>query len=307
MSRTAKNFKGSFIVGCGDIGQRVARLWRIRGLPVRALARSKGSAERLRTHGIEPVNGDLDLPESLGNFALAGEALYYFAPPSERGEDDPRVAAFLAVLERQTLPEVIVYLSTSGVYGDRQGAWVDEETPPAPQTARARRRLYAEKTLRQWGKLHGVGIVILRVGGIYGPGRLPVERLRKALPVLREAECGYTNRIHADDLAAICVAAAEYGLADRLYNVSDGQNGTMTQYFKAVASRLGLPLPREITFAEAQQQLSPAMLSYLTESRRMRNARMLDELGVTLAYPDLASGLAAIDPERELQQTAQDQ
>src|SRR5512143_4185497 len=226
MSRTAKNFKGSFIVGCGDIGQRVARLWRVRGLPVRALARSKGSAERLRTHGIEPVSGDLDLPETLGDFALAGQALYYFAPPSESGEDDPRVAAFLAVLERQPLPEVIVYLSTSGVYGDRQGAWVDEETPPAPQTARARRRLYAENILRQWGRQRGVPVVVLRVGGIYGPGRLPIERLQQGLPVLHEAECGYTNRIHADDLAAICVAAAEFGKDDRIYNVSDGQNGT---------------------------------------------------------------------------------
>jgi nucleoside-diphosphate-sugar epimerase len=147
--------------------------------------------------------------------------------------------------------------------------------------------------------------MVLRVGGIYGPGRLPIERLQKNLPVLHEAECGYTNRIHADDLARICVAAAEYGSADRIYNVSDGQNGTMTQYFKAVAARLGLPQPREITLAEAHQQLSAAMLSYLTESRRMRNTRMLEELGITLQYPDLASGLAALDAEQELSAAAQ--
>lgn len=307
MSRTAKKFKGIFIVGCGDIGRRVARLWRLHGLLVRALARSKGSAERLRAHGIEPVSGDLDRPESLGDFSLAGEALYYFAPPPEGGDDDPRVVAFVAALERQVPPEVLVYLSTSGVYGDRQGAWVEEETPPNPQTPRARRRLHTETTLRQWGKRHGVPVVVLRVGGIYGPGRLPIERLQKGLPVLREAECGYTNRIHADDLANICVAAAEFGGADRLYNVSDGQNGTMTQYFKAVAARLGLPQPREITLAEAQQQLSAAMLSYLTESRRMRNTRMLTELDVTLSYPELATGLAALDPERELMEAAQAQ
>ena len=300
MSRSAKKFKGIFIAGCGDIGQRVARLWRLRGVPVRGLARSKASAERLRGHGIEPVQGDLDQADSLGNFALAGHALYYFAPPPEVNDEDPRVSAFVAALERQAPPEVLVYLSTSGVYGDRQGAWVDEETRPQPQTARARRRLYAENTLRQWGRRHGVPVVVLRVGGIYGPGRLPIERLQKGLPVLREAECGYTNRIHAEDLAAICVAAGEYGAADRVYNVSDGQNGTMTQYFKAVAARLDLPLPHEIGLAEAKQQLSPAMLSYLTESRRMRNTRMLDELGITLTYPDLASGLAAIDPQQEL-------
>lgn len=300
MSRTAKKFKGVFIVGCGDIGERVARLWRLRGLMVRALARSKASAERLRSLGIEPCSGDLDQPTSLGDFALAGYVLYYFAPPADGSKEDPRVLAFIAALERQRPPEVIVYLSTSGVYGDHGGAWVDEETPPHPQTERARRRLHAENTLRQWGNRHGVAVVLLRVGGIYGPGRLPIERLQKGLPVLREAECGYTNRIHADDLAAICVAAAEYGGADRIYNVSDGQNGTMTQYFKAVASRLDLPLPPELTLEEARQQLSPAMLSYLTESRRMRNTRMLDELGIILAYPDLASGLAAIDPQQEL-------
>lgn len=296
MSQSAKNFTGVFIVGCGDVGSRVARLWRQRGLPVRALARSQGSGERLRGHGIEPVNGDLDSPESLADYALAGHALYYLAPPAEGGDDDPRMAAFVAALARQPLPAVVVYLSTSGVYGDKQGAWVDEESPPDPQTARARRRLAAENTLRAWGRRCGVAVVVLRVGGIYGPGRLPLERLQQGLPVLREAECGYTNRIHADDLATIGVAAAERGRADRIYNVSDGRNGTMTEYFKAVAARLGLPPPPEITFAEAQQQLSPAMLSYLTESRRLCNRRMLDELGVTLRYPDLARGLATIDP-----------
>src|SRR5512139_3971878 len=140
MSGAAKKFKGIFIAGCGDIGQRVARLWRLHGLPVRGLARSKGSAERLRAHGIEPVSGDLDLPESLGNFVLKGDAIYYFAPPAEDGEADLRVTAFVAALEKQGLPEMIVYLSTSGVYGDRHGEWVDEETFPNPQTARARRR-----------------------------------------------------------------------------------------------------------------------------------------------------------------------
>lgn len=301
MRRAAKEFKGVFIVGCGDIGLRVARLWRRRGLPVRALARSLGSAERLRAHGVEPVSGDLDHLESLGDFTLAGEALYYFAPPAEGDDADPRMTAFCAALAHQPPPRVIVYLSTSGVYGDRQGAWVDEETPPAPQTLRARRRLAAEGALRQWGRAHGVPVMILRVGGIYGPGRLPIERLQQGLPVLREAECGYTNRIHAEDLAAICLAAAEYGGADRIYNVSDGQNGTMTQYFKAVAARLGLPPPPEISLRQAREQLSPAMLSYLTESRRMCNERMLSELGIILRYPDLASGLAAIDPRWELQ------
>lgn len=283
-----------FVVGCGDIGQRVARLWRARGAEVRALARSEAAAARLAAAGITPVAGDLDTPASLGTLPLNGATVYYFAPPPPQGETDPRMHAFTAA---GLHPARVIYISTSGVYGDRRGAWVDEDTPPVPGTDRAHRRLEAETTLRAWGRAAGVAVTILRVGGIYGPGRWPLERLRAGTPVLREEECGYTNRIHADDLAAICVAAAERGGEDRIYNVSDGRNGTMTQYFYAVADRFGLPRPPALTMAEARQRLSPAMLSYLTESRRMDNRRMLDELGVTLQYPDLAVGLAAAADE----------
>lgn len=280
-----------FIIGCGDIGLRVARLWQARGIAVQALARSAESAARLSAAGITPVTGDLDDSISLATLPINGATVYYFAPPPGQGETDPRMRAFVAAGLR---PARVVYISTSGVYGDRDGAWVDEDTPPAPATDRARRRLDAETVLRTWGRETGVRVNILRVGGIYGPGRWPLERLCAGTPVLREEECGYTNRIHADDLAAICVAAAERGGADRIYNVSDGSNGTMTQYFYAVADRFGLPRPPALTLAQAMQQLSPAMLSYLTESRRMDNRRLLSELGVTLRYPDLASGLKEV-------------
>lgn len=280
-----------FIIGCGDIGLRVARLWQARGIAVQALARSAESAARLSAAGITPVTGDLDDSISLATLPINGATVYYFAPPPGQGETDPRMRAFVAAGLR---PARVVYISTSGVYGDRDGAWVDEDTPPAPATDRARRRLDAETVLRTWGRETGVRVNILRVGGIYGPGRWPLERLRAGTPVLHEEECGYTNRIHADDLAAICVAAAERGGADRIYNVSDGSNGTMTQYFYAVADRFGLPRPPALTLAQAMQQLSPAMLSYLTESRRMDNRRLLSELGVTLRYPDLASGLKEV-------------
>lgn len=280
-----------FVIGCGDVGLRVARLWQARGAAVSALARSEDSAARLAAAGIEAVPGDLDTPASLAALPVNGATVYYFAPPPLQGDGDPRMRAFVAAGLR---PERVVYISTSGVYGDRAGAWVDEGTAPAPGTDRARRRLDAETALRAWGRENGVKVNILRVGGIYGPGRWPLERLQAGTPVLREEECGYTNRIHADDLAAICVAAAEHGGADRIYNVSDGRNGTMTEYFNAVADRFGLPRPPAITMAEAQQRLSPAMLSYLTESRRMDNRRMLQELGVTLRYPMLADGLKEV-------------
>lgn len=280
-----------FIIGCGDIGLRVARLWQARGSTVQALARSDTAAARLAGAGITAVRGDLDIPTTLVTLPLAGATVYYFAPPPAQGDIDPRMRAFTAAGWR---PERVIYISTSGVYGDHGGAWVDEDTPPAPGTDHARRRLDAETALRAWGRENGVKVNVLRVGGIYGPSRWPLERLQAGTPVLREEECGYTNRIHADDLAAICVATAERGGTDRIYNVSDGCNGTMTQYFYAVADRFGLPHPPALTLAEAKRHLSPAMLSYLTESRRLDNRRMLQELGVTLRYPTLADGLEEI-------------
>ena len=279
-----------FIVGCGDIGGRLARRLIGGGHAVSALARSEASAARLRELGVEPVAGDLDRPDDLRPLPIGGRVLFYFAPPPTRGESDPRMAAFLAAVG-DGKPEKVIYLSISGVYGDRGGDWVDEESPPNPQTARAKRRIDAENRVREWGRNHAVPVVLLRVGGIYGPGRLPLERLRRGEPLLREAECGYTNRIHAEDLVSVCLAAAERGGADRIYNVSDGRPGNMTGYFKAVAAHAGLPVPEEIPLVGAKGRLSEGMLSYLLESRRMDNRRMVEELKVVLRYPDLESGL----------------
>lgn len=286
-----------FIIGCGDIGSLVAGKWLESGTNVTALVRSEATAARLQGRGINIVHGDLDQPQSLNALPAAGSLLYYFAPPSPRHEGDPRMQNLLSVLKPDNLPRRIVYISTSGVYGDTKGAWVTEETPPNPQTPRAKRRLAAETMLRRFGRENEVEVIILRVGGIYGPGRLPLERLQKGLPVLNEIECGYTNRIHAEDLARICIAAATKGRADNIYNVSDGHPGNMTQYFNAVADAVGLPRPPAVTMAEARHTLSPAMLSYLTESRRMDNRKLLREFGITLEFPDLASGLAGLKPD----------
>ena len=284
-----------FIVGCGDIGSLLATKWLERGARVTALVRSAASKRRLQGLGLETVFGDLDDASSLSGLPLGGTTVYYLAPPPPKGEGDPRMHHFLDALAADCLPRRIVYISTSGVYGDTAGEWVTEETPPNPQTGRARRRLDAETALREFGHRHSVSVIILRVGGIYGPGRLPLERLQKGLPVLNKSECGYTNRIHAEDLAEILLAAAEKGQGDNIYNVSDGQPGNMTQYFNAVADALGLPHPPSLPMAEARQQLSEAMLSYLTESRRMDNRKLLREFGLTLRYPDLSAGLAALD------------
>lgn len=283
-----------FIVGCGDIGRLVADKWIEQGANVAALARSEASALRLQGLGIKTVFGDLDRQQTLTALPLAGHTLYYFAPPSPQHEGDPRMENLLAAIEPQNPPHRIIYISTSGVYGDTDGGWVTEQDTPNPQTARARRRLAAETALRRFGRGHNVAVIILRVGGIYGPGRLPEERLQRGLPVLNEAECGYTNRIHAEDLAQICLVAAKRGKPDNVYNVTDGHPGNMTQYFYAVADTLGLPRPPSLPMDQAREQLSPAMLSYLTESRRMDNSKLLREFGITLRYPDLESGLRGL-------------
>lgn len=279
------------IVGCGDVGVRVARLVQAAQGEVRAVARSESSAARLAGHGITPVSADLDSVATLQALPAAGKLIFYLAPPPGGGPIDSRMRNFCRALGAGQAPVKVVYVSTSGVYGDCGGARVDEKTPVNPQTSRAKRRVDAEERLLEWGREFGVPIVILRVTGIYGPGRLPIARIKQGHALLREAESPPTNRIHADDLAMVCLAAAERGADGEVFNVSDGQPGTMTQYFNQIADQLGLARPPQLTMAEARQVMTPMMLSYLTESRRMDNRKMLERLGVVLQYPDLAAGL----------------
>ena len=279
------------IIGCGDIGVRVARILQASGGKVAGLVRSAQGAERLRGYNIEPVMGDLDDAETLTGLPTLGKLVFYLAPPPGGGPVDGRMRSFCAAVGGGKVPAKIVYMSTSGVYGDCGGDRVTEETPVNPQTSRAQRRVDAETTLLQWGRANKVPVVILRVTGIYGPGRLPLARLQQGHPVLNEKESPPTNRIHADDLAAVCVAAAEKAADGDIFNVSDGQPGTMTGYFNAIADLLELPRPQQVSMAEANQVMNPMMLSYLKESRRMDNRKMIERLGIVLQYPDLESGL----------------
>ncbi|MDA1106845.1 MAG: SDR family oxidoreductase [Proteobacteria bacterium] len=282
------------IVGCGDIGTRVAGIHLAQGARVSGLVRTPVRAAQLAALGVTPVSGDLDDANTLTALPAPHALVYYFAPPPESGITDSRMERFLQAITRDALPHKIVYISTSGVYGDCEGAWVTEDAPAKPQTARAQARLDAETRLLAWARDHPVPVVILRVGGIYGPGRLPVERIRRGEPVLRREEAPCTNRIHADDLARICLAAAGRGSAGRIYNVCDDEHSTMTDYFNAVADALGIARPPQLPLAEAHKVLSPGLLSYLNESRRMDNRRMREELGVVLRYPNLAAGLAGL-------------
>ncbi len=279
------------IAGCGDIGGRVADALLARGDQVRALVRSDRRAGALAARGVEVVRADLDAPDP--DLRIAGaDTVICLVPPPAAGTHDPRVEALLHLLEPAP-PARFVYISTSGVYGDCGGAWVDEDRPPAPRTARARRRYAAERALGRWCGRRGVAAVILRVPGIYGPGRLPVERIRRGLPLLRPEDSPFSNRIHAVDLAAACLAAIERGRPGRVYNAADGHPSTLTDYFFRVADLLGMPRPPVVPRAEADRAIGAAMRSYLEESRRLDNRRLREELGVELRYPDLEAGLPA--------------
>jgi nucleoside-diphosphate-sugar epimerase len=280
------------IAGCGDIGGRVARLAADRGIAVTVLARSFVKCRGLDAVGVTCVTGDLD-EGKLPHLPLGGTAVLYSAPPPGGGIVDTRVRNFLAAISPGNEPERIVYLSTTSVYGDCGSDPVDEDHPVNPGNHTARRRVDAEERFRSWGREYGVAVVILRVAGIYGPGRIPLDRIMNRHPILRAEEAGFTNRIHADDLAAICLAALERGEDGDIFNICDGETSTMTDYFNAITDQLGLPPLPQVPRDEAREVMTPLMYGYMTESRRIDNRRMLAKLGITLKYRTLREGLEA--------------
>lgn len=286
------------IVGCGDIGMRVGKKLQEQGRKVMALVRSEESAEKLLKIGFSVIRGDFDYQEDTPDFSVHGRQVFHFMAPQGGGKSDYRTMNFCKKLSAENCPSKLVYISTSGVYGDCGGEVVTEETPVNPQTTRAQRRTSAETQLREQADRLGFDLVILRVTGIYGPGRLPVARIMQGHPVLLPGEGGYTNRIHALDLVRICLAAMDRGEDGDVFNVCDGQESTMTDYFNAVADLHNLPRPKQISLAQAEKEMNPLMLSYLKESRRMDNSKLLNKLGIELLYPTLEEGLQACGEEK---------
>jgi len=281
--------KDVVIAGCGDVGTRLAMVLRPDCRRLRCIVRTPRRRDNLDDIGFEALLHDLD--SSYPQLSVAGACIYYLIPPGNSGVDDLRLERFLKGIQGQ--PERIVMISTTAVYGDCQGRWVDEGFPANPRSDRGRRRLAAETLLTSWATEEGVPWIILRVPGIYGPGRLPVARLRSGAPVLREDESPWTNRIHVDDLVSAMVRAGASESNCQVFNVSDGRPSTMTDYFNRVAGLIGMERPRQIPMAEAEREMTPAMLSYLVESRRIDNRRMRQQLGVRINYPDLNAGLRA--------------
>lgn len=279
-------------MGCGYTGRRLLKICRDAGRDFLGIVRSAASLAQLHSTGVAAAILDLDAPGGhLPQGWTRDRAVIYMAPPPDAGDTDDRVRAFLARMA--AAPVALVYLSTTAVYGDTGGAIVDESTPPAPGSARGRRRLDAEHALLDWGRASGVPLRILRVPGIYGPGRLPVERIRQGAPVVRTGDAGPGNRIHVHDLAAVSLVAADYAGPERIFNVGDGNHASMTDYFRCVARLAGMADPPELPLDELLERVTPAMRGFLVESRRVDTTRMRETLGFQPRYAGLEAGVAA--------------
>jgi nucleoside-diphosphate-sugar epimerase len=289
-------------VGCGYVGARLAaRLMAERS--VLALLRAGARADLLETRGLQVLRIDLD-----GGFAAEsldpalGADIVYLAPPPDSGEDDPRLERFFAALDDRWRPGCVLYMSTTGVYGDRNGGRVDEAALPAPGNARSRRRLAAERRVQAWCARRGSRAALLRVPGIYGPQRLPLPRLLRGEPLLRPEDAGPGNRIQVDDLVAACAAVLDGTIAG-IINVCDGDHRSTTEFMQELARQAGLPPPRLVGLDAARESISPGMLAFLAESRVVDSPRLSGELGLQLQHPGfesrIRSGLAEAGAGRE--------
>lgn len=279
------------IIGCGDVGLRIVSRLASRFRLI-ALTSTPARSALLRAAGVVPVIGNLDQRASLHRLQGLAERVIHLAPPGNAGALDTRTRHLVAALDgtpRRAIYRRAVYISTTGVYGDHGGRRIDETALLRPANERAVRRLDAERLMR--GRLRAA---VLRVPGLYAHDRLPLDRLRQNLPALTEADDVYTNHIHADDLARIAIAALARGAAARVYNACDDDEMKMAEYFDLVADAFGLPHPPRLPRAALKAAVSPVMYSFMTESRRLANRRIKDELHVTLQYPTVATALATM-------------
>ena len=284
------------VVGCGDVGGRVVQ--RLNGgQRVLALTSSPARMDELRALGVTPLWGNLDDVASLRRLSGLAQRVLHLAPPPGAGWADTRTRNLAAALRLRSPLTALVYGSTSGVYGDCQGQWVDETRAPKPLTPRAWRRVDAEGRIRHLGRSGGVRVTILRIPGIYAPNRpngTPEARLRKGTPVLQPQDDVYTNHIHADDLARACLAALWRGKPQRVYNVSDDTDLKMGDYFDWAADHFGLPRPPRVPRSTAQNELPLVLLSFMSESRRLHNQRMKAELRLGLQFATVVQGFARL-------------
>ncbi|MDC1311159.1 NAD-dependent epimerase/dehydratase family protein [Burkholderiales bacterium] len=279
------------IVGYGDIGKRFAARYASQ-FSFSVICRTKIDDSSPGMHSVNWLNLDLDAPNTLRRLAGLSDDVIYLAPPNPNGLSDKRVRNFLrSISSGDRIPQRILYMSTTGVYGDCSGDIVREARVVNPQTDRAIRRLDAETQVRDWSKNMGCMSVVLRVPGIYASDRLPLKRLLNGLPALTVSEDSYSNHIHAEDLVRIIFFALIRGKNGRIYNCADDSRIKVGEYFDLVADRFGLPQPQRVTRSEAKRVLPDMSWSFLRESRLISNDRMKSELGVRLAYPTVNDGV----------------
>ncbi len=290
--------KKILIIGFGDVGERLAYLLRpqltSKCLRAFALIRQAERAAVARSLGVIPIVGDLSDRHALSQIAGISDTVFHFAPPPPSGFYDVHTQNLLAALGKRPLPERLVYISTTGVYGDCSGAEIDETRKVNPGTDRAKRRVDAESQLFRWGKDNRVSVSILRAPGIYAADRLPIERLQKSTPALVADDDVYTNHIHAADLARAAWVAASRAAPNRTYNVVDDTDLKMGDYFDLVADHFKLPRAPRLSRAEASSKISMPMLSFMSESRRISNQRLKRELGFRFKYPTVEAFLAGL-------------
>lgn len=287
-----------FCFGYGYSAHAVVQRLRPQLHTVWGTARRREKAGELPAQNVSPFLFDGTRAEPHVTQALSeADHVLVSAPPGSTG--DPVLTHHRADLTAHK-PRTLVYLSTVGVYGDQGGAWVDEETECRPVSERSRFRLAAENAWHAFASESGVPVAIVRLAGIYGPGRGPFEKIRRgaARRIIKPGQV--FNRIHVDDIAAI-VAAAFDRRADGIFNGVDDEPAPPQDVIAFAAELLGVDPPPEVAFADAD--LSPMARSFYGENKRVRNDKIKRDLGVQLAYPTYRDGLrAALEAEGEARQ-----
>jgi len=277
------NLPRILIIGCGDVGQRMLPIL-VKSFKVFVLTSQSEKFHLFRQAGAIPILGNLDDQQTLSRLSQIAATVIHLAPPNPSGVEDLRTKALIQVLSKGGRVQRFIYISTTGVYGDCEGRQISEVTPAQPQNLRAVRRVDAEKRLRAWASLQGISVVILRVPGIYAGNRLPLERLQKGTPALIAQDDVYTNHIHADDLARLTILCIFRGGSQRIFNACDDTELKMADYFDLVADNRQLPRPPRVDKETLKTMVSPQLLSFMQESRRISNDR-LREIGFRFLYP----------------------
>ena len=269
-------------LGHGYSARALARRLVPQGWRVIGTTRNPAKADVFRAEGVEPLvwPGDLDW--------VLEEATHILCSAAPDAKGDPFLQAMPGIAKSKA--GWVGYLSTTGVYGDHDGGWVDEETPLTPQSDRGRQRVLAEG---QW-RATGLPVHIFRLAGIYGPGRGPFEKVRDgtARRIIKPGQV--FSRIHVDDIAQVLEASMCHPNPGSAYNVCDDNPCPPQDVIAYAAQLLGLPEPPAVPFAEVAPTMTPMALGFYSESKKVRNDRIKDELGVQLLYPDYPQGLAAL-------------